>query len=107
SGLSKLISKISASTEGIEIKKPEWTPFIQSGKYALENIYVYEIMFGPSFYKLRTEPTTNVFDERLFGDFKYPFGPGVLLQQWNETNAKEIPDFQLVFFNGETGELKE
>lgn len=107
SGFSKLVSRISASTEGIEIKKPEWQPFVQCGKYELDRIYVDEIMFGPAYYNFRANPEAPSLKGKLFGDFKFPFGPGMLLQQWNSTNVKEVPDFQLVFFNEETGSLTE
>lgn len=107
SGLSKLISKISANTEtGIEIKKPVWKHFTTSGKYKIESLFVDEIMFGPAYYKFRTSPAISDFENRLFGDFKHPFGQGLLLQQWNTTNVKDVPDFQLVFFNNETGTIK-
>ena len=107
SSLSKLVSRISASTDtGIEIKKPTWTPFTSLGGFEIESLYVDEIMFGPAFYKLKATPHAPDLENRLFGDFKYPFGPGLLLQEWNTTNVKEVPDFQLVHFNSETGKIK-
>lgn len=107
SGLSKLVSKVSANTEtGIEIKKPTWTHFTSSGIYDIESLFVDEIMFGPAYYKFRSTPAVPALENRLFGDFKHPFGAGLLLQEWNTTNVSEVPDFQLVFFNRETGAIK-
>lgn len=107
SGLSKLVSRVSANTEtGIEIKKPAWTHFASSGSYDIESLFVDEIMFGPAYYKFRSTPTVPALENRLFGDFKHPFGSGLLLQEWNTTNVTEVPDFQLVFFNHETGTIK-
>lgn len=105
---SRLISRFSASVDkGIEIKKPEWKSFFEVGKYHFEKLFVDEIMFGPAYYKLKTVPASPCLQNKLFGDFKHPFGSGVLLQQWNTTNVKEIPDFQLVYFEGGTGRLKD
>jgi len=107
SALSKLISKISTNTEtGIEIQKPTWKHFTSSGRYEIESLYVDEIMFGPAYYKFRASPALPVLENKLFGDFQHPFGSGLLLQQWNTTNVKDVPDFQLVFFNSQTGSLK-
>ena len=107
SGLSKLVSKVSANTEtGIEIKKPTWTHFTKAGIYEIESLFVDEIMFGPAYYKFRAAPAVPALENRLFGDFKHPFGPGVLLQEWNTTQVSEVPDFQLVFFNHESGTIK-
>ncbi len=107
SGLSKLVSKISANTEsGIEIKKPTWAPFTTTGIYEIESLFVDEIMFGPAYYKFRASPAIPDFENRLFGDFMHPFGGGILLQQWNTTNVAEVPDFQLVFLNNQTGAIK-
>lgn len=104
--LSKLISRFSASVDkGIELKKPVWESFIQIGEYGFERLYVDEIMFGPAYYKLRTTPASRALEGKLFGDFAHPFASGILLQQWNTINVKEIPDFQLVYFEFETGKL--
>lgn len=107
SAFSSWISKISANTEtGIEIKKPTWQQFHQTGKYEIESLFVDEIMFGPSYFKLRATPQAKALEDGLFGDFIHPFGEGILLQKWNTTNVKEVPDFQLVFFNKNTGLVK-
>lgn len=107
SAFSLWISKISANTEtGIEIKKPTWQPFHKAGIYEIESLFVDEIMFGPSYYKLRTTPHAKALENDLFGDFIHPFGDGILLQKWNTTNVKNVPDFQLVFFNSKTGLVK-
>lgn len=103
---SKWVSRISTSMDnGIEIKKPEWTDFVKAGNYSLKKLYVDEIMFGPSYYKFKTTPDAPVLNDKLFGDFKHPFASGVLLQRWNTINVKEIPDFQLVYFDGKEGTL--
>lgn len=102
------VSRISTSVDkGIEIKKPTWTDFINVGNYRLEKLYVDEIMFGPAYYKFRTTPAITALENKLFGDFKHPFASGFLLQQWNTINVKEIPDFQLVYFDCHAGTLKD
>ena len=106
--LSKLISRFSASVDkGVELKKPEWESLAQIEGHRFEKIFVDEIMFGPAYYKVRSFPQSQSLEGKLFGDFIYPFASGVLLQQWNTINVTEIPDFQLVYFDLETGNLKD
>lgn len=102
--LSKLISRVSASVDkGIELKKPEWEDFAQVEGHRFEKLFVDEIMFGPAYYKFRSFPASSALEGKLFGDFFHPFAAGVLLQQWNTINVTEVPDFQLVYFDLETG----
>ena len=46
-----------------------------------------------------------VLEAHYFGDFQHPCFGGVLLQKWNTLIPKELPNFDLVFFNGQTGTL--
>jgi len=64
-------------------------------------------MFGPAYYKLRAIPNNaEALAKDFFGDFKYPCFDGVLLQKFNTVIPKELPDFDLVFLNLKTGQLK-
>lgn len=107
SSLSRLLSRISPSKETvIEIKKPTWEPFASCETFAVERLWVDEIMFGPSYYKLRTKPEIQSVKPFYFGEFKFSCFGGLLLQKWNTTVAKDLPDFDVVFINGATGELQ-
>lgn len=106
SALSSLLSRISTSKETvIEIKKPTWEPFATCETFKVEKLLVDEIMFGPAYYKLRTQPAIQSVKPFYFGEFKFSCFGGLLLQKWNTTVPKELPDFDLVFLNGEADEL--
>ena len=82
-----------------------WGSWITVGTVTIERILVEEIMFGPSYYRLRTLPAVEALVHYHFGDFHHACFGGVLLQKWNTVLPKELPDFDLLFFNGETQQL--
>lgn len=107
SSISQLLSRVSTSKETIiEIKKPVWKPFANTETLAVEQILVDEIMFGPAYYRLRTQPATEAVTKDYYGEFKLACFGGLLLQRWNTTIPKDLPDFDLVFLHGQTGEVQ-
>ncbi len=88
-----------------EIIPPRWEPWITTGNTSIERIWAGEIMFGSAYYQLRTLPAYPMIATPYFGDFHYECFGGVLLQRWNTTVPRELPDFDLLFFNGETRQL--
>ena len=86
---------------------PNWQSFFSTDNFQLERLLKEEIMFGPAYYKLRALPNNvESLAKGFFGDFKYPSFAGVLLQIFNTIIPKELPDFDLVFLNLKTGQLK-
>ncbi|MEQ9441280.1 MAG: hypothetical protein RIG62_19710 [Cyclobacteriaceae bacterium] len=94
---------------------PRWQSFFSNDNLRIERLLKEEIMFGPAYYRLRAisnsvsdSVPTNVesLAKDFFGDFKYPCFDGVLLQKFNTIIPKELPDFDLVFLNLKTGQLK-
>ncbi|MGB3588570.1 MAG: hypothetical protein WBA23_18630 [Tunicatimonas sp.] len=84
-----------------------WQSFFKSDNLRIERLLKEEIMFGPAYYKLRAIPdNAEALAKDFFGDFKYPCFDGVLLQKFNTVIPKELPDFDLVFLNLKTGQLK-
>ena len=88
-----------------EAPRSTWESWITVETVAIERILVEEIMFGPSYYRIRTLPAVEALGHHHFGDFHYVCFGGVLLQKWNTVVPKELPDFDLLFFNGQTQQL--
>jgi hypothetical protein len=108
SSLSRLLSRVSTKKDfTFELKKPTWEDVATIGKYQLEKLFVDDILFGPTYYKFRSRPASPVFEDVFFGDFVYPCFDGILLQKWNSTTYKDLPDFTLVYFNGVSGEISD
>lgn len=104
--LSRLISLvIPMKKEDDQESVPTWSSFAKVGNLKIESKFVDEVMFGPSYYKLKANKAIKEFSDHYFGDFQLPFQDGILLQKWHDITNKEIPDFDLVFLNAKTGTL--
>ncbi len=108
SGISWLLSWLlprRRETTSVETAVARWEPWIDLPRVTIERILIDEIMFGPAYYQLRTLPAHEIIAVPYFGDFHYECFGGVLLQRWNTVVPRELPDFDLLFFNGDTGRL--
>ena len=108
SGISWLLSWLlprRRETASEETTVARWKSWIFLPEITIERILVDEIMFGPAYYQLRTLPAHEMIATPYFGDFHYECFGGVLLQRWNTVVPRELPDFDLLFFNGNTGRL--
>ncbi len=104
--LSRLISLvIPKKNEEDQDSIPTWSTFAKVGNLKIERKFVDEVMFGPSYYKLKANQAIQDFSEHYFGDFQLPFQDGILLQKWHDATNKQLPDFDLVFLNAKTGTL--
>lgn len=89
-----------------EASAPTWETWVKNADLSVERIFVDEIMFGPTYYQLRTLPSSEAVSTHYFGDFYHECFGGVLLQKWNTIVPRELPNFDLLFFDGQTGELR-
>ena len=104
--LSGLISKLWPQTKKEAVlAQPTWQPWVVAPSFKLDRLWIDEVMFGPAYYRLKMVGAHNGLEAHHFGDFQYPCFGGVLLQKWNTLIPKELPNFDLVFFNGQTGTL--
>ena len=103
--LSWLLPRKSEEETTPETPAPVWEPWITVGDVSIERMLTDEIMFGPSYYQLRTLPPVASMNHHHFGDFHHECFGGVLLQKWNTVIPKELPDFDVLFFNAETKQL--
>lgn len=86
---------------------PDWQSFFSTDNFRLERKLKEEIMFGPAYYKLRAFPNNvEALAKGFFGDFQYPCFDGILLQKFNTVIPRELPDFDLMYLNLKTGQLK-
>jgi len=105
--LSRLISLVIPvrGEDGQEEQKPKWSLFAKVGELKIERKFVDEVMFGPSYYRLKANQAIQDFSDHYFGDFQLPWQDGILLQKWHDVTNKQLPDFDLVFLNAQTGTL--
>lgn len=106
STISKVLRRIERGKNSlIELKKPDWEPLTTVGGCRIEKLFVDNILFGPTYYKFRSEPVIDAFADSFYGDFTYKCFDGILLQKWNSTTYKDLPDFTLVYLDARTGKI--
>ena len=104
--LSGLISKLwPQAKKEVAPAPPSWQTWVVAPSFKLDRLWIDEVMFGPAYYRLKTAASHDTLEAHYFGDFQHPCFGGVLLQKWNTLIPKELPNFDLVFFNGQTGTL--
>lgn len=80
-----------------------WNIFCATNKIKLYQKYRGEVRFGPVYLNLKSEPSIEILNAKMFGDWYYIYNDGIFLQQWNAT---EEANTNLIFINTENFELK-
>jgi hypothetical protein len=68
------------------IEEP-WTILTESNGVKILKKYKGEIRFGPLYFALKTEPRISDIENKMFGDWFYPYRHGFLLQEWNDVDT--------------------
>jgi hypothetical protein len=63
-------------------------------------------MFGPSCFKIRrVDGIPSVLEEHYFGNKVRFIDEGILLEKWNSTESKELPDFDICLYEPDSDNL--
>jgi len=106
SGLSKLLTKFRAGEEVEKEEKSDWAK-ISSETGLLEGKLFTQIMFGPAcYYFRRTDGVPSVLEDHIFGKKVNVIEEGLLLEKWNTTTSKDLPDFDICLYDPDNDTLK-
>jgi hypothetical protein len=65
-----------------------------------------QIMFGPSCFQIRRKDgVPSVLEDYFFGNKVRFLEEGILLEKWNSTDSKELPDFDICLYNPDEDRL--
>ncbi|WP_338080962.1 hypothetical protein [Aquiflexum gelatinilyticum] len=65
-----------------------------------------QIMFGPSCFQLRRiDGVPSVLQDHYFGNKVRFIEEGIILEKWNSTDSKELPDFDICLYNPDEDSL--
>jgi hypothetical protein len=105
SGISKLLTGLRSGNENEELQETDWKPLTQPNNL-LEAKMHKQIMFGPSCFELRrTDGIPSVLQDYYFGDKVRFIEEGILLERWNSTDSKELPDFDICLYDPDSDKL--
>jgi hypothetical protein len=105
SAISKLLTGLKSGKENEELQETDWKPLTQPNNL-LEAKMHKQIMFGPSCFELRrADGIPSVLQDYYFGDKVRFIEEGILLERWNSTDSKELPDFDICLYDPDSDKL--
>ncbi len=73
----------------------------------LEAKAVKQIMFGPAGFKFRRKDgVPSVLEDHVFGNKVRIIEEGFLLEKWNSTESKDLPDFDICLYDPDQDSLR-
>jgi len=98
SGISQLLMRYKSSDPPAEIHPMDWNQLVPEIDLIEGKIHK-QIMFGPVCYQLRrSDGIPSVLEESIFGKQMKVIEEGILLERWNSTDLKELPDFDICLY---------
>lgn len=105
SAISRLLAGIGPRRKKIEDIQGDWLPLMDSENILEAKIFK-QIMFGPSCFKLRRiDGIPSVLEDHYFGNKVRFIDEGILLEKWNSTDSKELPDFDICLYEPDSDNL--
>ncbi|MBS9522850.1 hypothetical protein KIH41_13810 [Litoribacter ruber] len=107
SGLSRVLTKFKKGEKmEITFDKAEWKKMVQDNSL-IEGKVCTQIMFGPSGYHFRrSDGVPSVLEDYVFGNKIKVLEEGLLLEKWNSTDSKDLPDFDICLYDPDEDSLK-
>lgn len=103
--LSRVFAGIRKGKKAEVILDSEWMVLPQTEGLLEAKMYK-QIMFGPSCFQLRRiDGVPSVLQDHYFGNKVRFIEEGILLEKWNSTDSKELPDFDICLYNPDTDTL--
>jgi len=99
--LSRVFAGIRKGNKPEIIMDSDWLTLPQTGGLLEAKLYK-QIMFGPSCFQLRrNDGVPSVLQDHYFGNKVRFIEEGILLEKWNSTESKELPDFDICLYNAD------
>lgn len=106
SALSKVLTRLRSGNEmDQEVEKSDWEK-VNTQIDLIEGKIFKQIMFGPACYYLRrTDGIPSVLEDHVFGKKINLIDEGYLLERWNSTESKNLPDFDICLYRPDDDSL--
>jgi hypothetical protein len=104
--ISRLLTRLRPEGKAIILKDTEWETLPYSNDL-LEGRLIKQIMFGPSGFKLRRKDgVPSVLSDYVFGKKIRMMEEGFILEKWNSTESKDLPDFDICLYDPHQDSLR-
>lgn len=106
SALSRALAGLKKGKEEQPINSTDWVPLPQA-ESLLEAKPFKQIVFGPTCFQLRRiDGVPSVLQDHIFGGKVKFMEEGLLLEKWNTTDYKLLPDFDICLYDPDMDRLK-
>ena len=104
--LSRFLNRIKPEGKKVVLKESEWEDLPFSNEL-LEAKLIKQIVFGPSGFKLRRKDgVPSVLSDYVFGKKVKVLDEGFILEKWNSTESKDLPDFDICLYDPDEDSLR-
>lgn len=105
SALSRFLTQLKPGDNKPIIQKTDWEE-LPNTKGLLEAKVFKQIMFGPTCYQIRRKDgVPSVLQDYYFGGKIKFLDEGLLLEKWNATESKDLPDFDICLYDPDSDKL--
>ncbi|MCH7411681.1 hypothetical protein MM239_20005 [Belliella sp. DSM 111904] len=105
SALSRIVSSFGSQDATSLPQQSEWEDLPNTNQLIEAKLYK-QIMFGPSCYQLRRKDgVPSVLQDHYFGGKVRFLDEGILLEKWNATDSKLLPDFDICLYSPDEDKL--
>jgi hypothetical protein len=106
SWISKILMKLKPHREIVIHHDSEWAPLSKTNKLLEARVHK-QIMFGPTCFQIRrSDGIPSVLQDNFFGNKIKFIEEGIILERWNATDTKDLPDFDICLYDPDQDSLK-
>jgi hypothetical protein len=104
--LSRFLAKIKPEGNDIILKESDWETLPYSSEL-IEAKVCKQIMSGPAGFKFRRKDgVPSILEDHIFGKKVRVIEEGFILEKWNATESKDLPDFDICLYVPDEDSLK-
>ncbi|GHB27605.1 hypothetical protein [Mongoliitalea lutea] len=105
SALSRLLASLRGKKAAVEEIETDWKE-LPGTNGLLEGKVFKQIMFGPTGFQIRRKDgVPSVLHDYIFGSKVKFIETGLILEKWNATDSKDLPDFDICLYNPDEDSL--
>ena len=104
--LSRFLNRFRSEGKTVVLKDSSWEDLPYSGEL-LEAKLIKQIVFGPSGFEFRRrDGVPSVLSDYVFGKKVRVLEEGFILEKWNTTESKDLPDFDICLYDPNQDSLR-
>jgi hypothetical protein len=105
STLSRFLTSLRPEKEHISVQKSDWEELPQT-RGLLEAKMYKQIIFGPTCFQIRRKDgVPSILEDHYFGSKIKFIEEGLILEKWNATDSKQLPDFDICLYDPDRDSL--